>query len=292
MMSDRIGRVLLTTAALVVTLTTVGVSSAMATPKGEYAVFAQCPVGNIEVTGCLVARTESGEIKIGSQAVPITKTQTLQAGLINRGFGDKEVVAAANGETLSKTPQKVPGGLLDLVRCNEIKGNGFLEKLARGACELVFENNTTGVNAVTELAAPASSIGLSELALELEEGTALSLPVKVKLENSLLGSECYIGSTAKPITLALTTGTSGTLKGKLGEISERAEGGVLVIKNNTLVSSTFTAPEATGCGGIFSFLIDPIVNAKLGLPATTGNTAILNGTLEQASAELVKESEA
>ncbi len=292
MMSDRIGRVLLTTAALVVTFTAVGVSSAMATPKGEYAVFAQCPVSNIEVTGCLVARTESGEIKIGSQAVPISKTQTLQAGLINRGFGDKEVVAAANGETLSKTPQKVPGGLLDLVRCNEIKGNGFFEKLARGACELVFENNTTGVNAVTELAAPASSIGLSELALELEEGTALSLPVKVKLENSLLGSECYIGSTAKPITLALTTGTSGSLKGKLGEISERAEGGVLVIKNNTLVSSTFTAPEATGCGGIFSFLIDPIVNAKLGLPATTGNTATLNGTLEQASAELVKESEA
>lgn len=33
-------------------------------------------------------------------------------------------VGALNGETLSKTPQKVPGGLLGLVNCTEIKGEG------------------------------------------------------------------------------------------------------------------------------------------------------------------------
>jgi hypothetical protein len=264
----------------------------MATPKGEYKVFEQCPLTVEKVQGCLVSRTESGEITIGNQAVPIVKTQTLQGGFIeNRKTGAVTFVAAANGETFSKTPQKVPGGLLDLVKCNEIKGNGIFEKLERGACELVFENGTTGVNAVTELAAPASSIGLFEGNLEVEEGTALFLPVKVRLENTLLGGECYIGSEAHPIDLELTSGTSGSLKGKLGEIGEKAEGGILVIKNDTLVDSGFKAPEATGCGGIFSFLLDPIIDAKLGLPASTTDKATLNNTIEQASAPLVRESE-
>jgi hypothetical protein len=239
-----------------------------------------------------VSHTESGEIKLGSQAVPIVSTQTLQGGFIeNRKTGAVTFVGAANGETLSKTPQKVPGGLLG-IKCSEIKGSGWFEAVARGACEFLFENKTTNVYATTELAAPASSIGLNEGLLEIEEGPALVLPVKVKLENPLLGSECYIGSEAHPIDLELTSGTSGSLKGKLGEIGERAEGGILVIKGDTLVDSNFSAPEATGCGGDFSFLVDPIIDSKLGLPASTGNTAVLNGTIEQASAPLVRESEA
>jgi hypothetical protein len=275
---------------LVGSFAALGVSQAMATPKGEYKVFEQCPLTVEKVQGCLVSRTESGEITIGNQAVPIVKTQTLQGGFIeNRKTGAVTFVAAANNETFSKTPQKVPGGLADLVKCNEIKGNGILEKLERGACELVFENGVTGVNAVTELAAPASSIGLFEGNLRLEEGTALSLPVKVKLENPLLGGECYIGSEAHPINLELTSGTSGSLKGELGEIGEGGEGGILIIKNDTLVDSGFKAPEATGCGGIFSFLLDPIINNKLGLPASTADKAKLVSTVEQATAGIVRE---
>ena len=156
---------------------------------------------------CIVSKTESGEISIGKTAVPIVKPQTLQGGFDEEESGALQFVGAANGETLSKTPQKVPGGLLDLVKCNEIKGEGFFEKLERGACELVFENKTNGVNATTELAAPASSIGLNENNLFLQSGTGVSLPVKIKMENSLLGSECYIGSNSNPITINLTTGT-------------------------------------------------------------------------------------
>jgi hypothetical protein len=300
MTKDRVGRALFATVVCVAALAALGVSSAMATPKGEYAVFAQCPLSNEHLAGCLVSKTISGQITIGKQEVPIVKTQTLQGGFVRHrveGGGESlEFVGAANGETLSKTAQKVPGGLLDLVKCNEITGSGFLEDLARGACELVFENGTTGVNAITELAKPASSIGLNENNLFLESGTALSLPLKVRLENSLLGSECYIGSSSSPVTLNLTTGTTSPkapnkpIKGKLGETSERAEGGIGVITGNTLVDNTFSAPEASGCGGIFSFLIDPIVDSKLGLPSADGNnTAILNNTVEQATAEIVRE---
>ncbi len=290
MMKHRISHALFVTTACVVLLAALGVSPAMATPTGEYAVFAQCPLSHRPLKACIVSKTESGEISIGKTAVPIVKPQTLQGGFFEEESGALQFVGAANGETLSKTPQKVPGGLLDLVKCNEIKGEGFFEKLERGACELVFENKTTGVNATTELAAPASSIGLNENNLFLQSGTGLSLPVKIKLENSLLGSECYIGSNSNPITINLTTGTSGSQTGKLGELGERAEGGILVIKNNTLVNNTFSVPTATGCGGFFSFLIDPIIDAKLGLPSASGNNvAVLNSTVEQAGRFIIEE---
>jgi hypothetical protein len=160
----------------------------------------------------------------------------------------------------------------------------------------VFENKTTGVNETTELAAPASSIGLNEANLLSETGTALELPVKVHLENPFLGGECYIGSNASPIVLKLTTGTTAPplpnkpIKGKLGTVSTVGEGEILKISNNSLVNNSFAAPGTNGCGGLFSFLIDPIINGKLGIPAAAGhNTAILNGTLEQAGAARVRE---
>src|SRR5579875_2975197 len=147
----------------------VGAAPAVATPAGEYAIFAQCPYNNPEVEGCLVSRTESGEVKLGDSTVPIVRTQTLQGGLINEEPIGKMLVAARNGETLSKTPQKVPGGLAGLVKCDEITGSGLAEITERVLCETLFENGVTGVNATTELAAPASAVHLNELALKNEE---------------------------------------------------------------------------------------------------------------------------
>jgi hypothetical protein len=235
--------------------------------------------------------------------VPIVKTQTLQGGFIRtrEGEGEAEVetlhfVGAANGETLTKTPQKVPGGLAGLVKCNEIKGSGVLEDLARAACELVFENGVTGVNATAELAGPASSIVLNENNIFAQSGVGLVLPIKVKLENPLLGGECYIGSNSHPIRLELTSGTTSPkepnkpIKGNAGSNATRAEGLILVISDNSLVDNTFEAPGVSGCGGIFASLLDPIINSKIGLPAASGhNTAILNNTVEQSSAVSVRE---
>ncbi len=265
-------------------------SSALAKePTGDFAVFKQCPRFTAGVEVCLYTETTSGEVVLHKQAVPITKTIVLQGGFkINEKTEKDEFVGALNGETLSKTPLKVPGGLTGLVNCQEIKGSGFLETIERGSCELVFENGTTGVNAVTELARPASEIGISTFALEAENGVALSLPVKVKLENTLLGGECYIGSSAKPIVLALTTGTTKPnppnkpISGKFGHLIAKDEFEFLEVTNNTLVNNEFAAPEATGCGGIFSFLLDPIVDSKIGLPAADGlNTAIENNRIRE-----------
>ena len=56
-----------------------------------------------------------------------------------------------------------------------------------------FENKFTGVNAILELAKPASEIEISEFNVSAEEGLALKLPVKVRLESRLPGSNCYVG---------------------------------------------------------------------------------------------------
>jgi hypothetical protein len=268
-------------------------SPALATPEGEFAVFAQCPLSNAELSACLWAKSESGEFVAGKQKVPITNPITLQGGFIeNEETGALKFVGAANGVTVSHSPQTIPGGLAGLINCKEIKE--FFERIA---CELVFENKVTGATETTELAAPASSIGLNEANLLGETGTALSLPVKVHLENPFLGSACYLGSNSKPIVIEFTTGTTAPpppnkpIKGKLGTISVVGGGQILKISNNSLVNNSFAAPGATGCGGfLVELLLDPIINAKLGLPAAAGNnTAILSGTLEQAGANAVRE---
>jgi len=267
-------------------------SPAFAEPTGEYAVFKECPLSESSLSACIFAKTESGKFIVGKQTTPITNPIVLQGGFIeNEETGALTFVAAANGETISKSPQKVPGGLSGLVNCTEIK-----EEKARKACEEVFENKYTGVYATTELAAPASSIGLNEAALLSEEGTALSLPVKVHLENPFLGSECYVGSNASPVVLNLTTGTTSPpepnkpIKGFKGNIETNAEGTILTLAKNSLVNNSFAAPGANGCGGVFSAIVDPIVNARLGIPAAAGhNTAVLEGELKQSGAARVRE---
>jgi hypothetical protein len=282
------------TMALTAVLAVVWASAAMAAPKGEYVNFSDCPTKNAELSGCIYGKTTSGEFTIGKQTVPIVNPQIIQGGFIeNEVTGAQTFVGAADGNTLPKAPQKVPGGLAGLVKCNEI--SNIIERLA---CEVTFENGLTGVNASVELAAPASSIQLNEANLFAESGIAIGLPLKVHLENTFLGSECYIGSNSSPLHVELTTGTTAPplpnkpIKGKLGTINTRSESRILVIENNSLVDNSFSTPGATGCGGIFSFLIDPIINSKLGLPSTAGhNTAILNGTLEQTGIEAAREHE-
>jgi hypothetical protein len=260
-------------------------------PTGDFAIFKQCPRFTAGVQLCIYSKVTGGKVTLNKQTVPINEDGKhpliLQGGIhINEETEEESFVGALNGETLSKTPQNVPGGLTGLVNCTEIKGNGILEILAREACKAVFENKTTGVSAVTELAKPASSITISKRNLLLEEGTALGLPVKVRLENTFLGSECYIGSSSSPLQLNLTTGATHpnppntSIHGKVGEIFFKDEFEFVEIPKNVLVNNEFSAPGATGCGGIFSILIDPIINSKIGLPSANGkNTAIQNADL-------------
>jgi hypothetical protein len=269
-------------------------SAFAAVPTGDYTVFDHCPRFSPKVNLCLYARTSTGEATLGNQTAPITVPIVLQGGIIRDERTEGETfVAVLNGETLTKAPQKLPDGLRSLLECDEID-----EPMERAACELVFESGATAVNATTELAKPAGAIAISKNNLVNREGVALTLPVKIHLENPLLGSECYIGSNGRPLVWNLRTNTTRppppnrAIDGKAGKIEEKDEGEFIEIAANTLVDNAFASPSVTGCSGLISDVLRPIINSKLGLPAAAGhNTAILNSTIDLAAAESVKASE-
>jgi hypothetical protein len=265
-------------------------SGASAKLTGEFKKFEQCPFSNTEVKRCLYSVTSSGEVILGSKKVPIVNPQVLQGGFGKPVEGFSTFYAAKNGITLSKAAQPVPGGLAGLVNCKQI--SNFILK---AACELTFENGLTGLNSTLELARPASEIRISESHLGEEVGVALKLPVKVHLENPLLGSECYVGSSSSPIIWELTAGTTSPpppnkpITGTAGELELLEEGSILELLGAKLVDNAWSAPGASGCGGIFSFILDPIVNASAGLPSAAGkNTAILGNTINVATAFAVR----
>lgn len=253
-------------------------------PTGEYEQFGECPLSRVTITDCVFSVSNGGAFKVGTKTVPLVNPVTLQGGFEGEGEAVK-FFGAENGDTLSKTPQPVPGGLLG------ITAPTWWPKFIRDWFNNQINEGLTGVTATVELAKPATSIKLSTENLLNRKGTALGLPSKVKLSNAILGSSCYIGSSTSPVQLDFTTGTSGSLEGAVGSVKFNPEFTIITISGGKLVNGTYSAPAASGCGGIFSFLVDPLVNSILGLPASSGNTATLEGVLKDAQAEAVVESE-
>jgi hypothetical protein len=263
-------------------------------PTGEFANFGDCPLKVSEVKYCVFGQTTSGEFKIKKTAVPITKTITLQGGIIEHGeIGNETFVDAADGNTISKTPQTVPGGLLKIVA-----PKGWPEILQVIFNEFI-NKGVTGVTATTE---QVGAIGINRLNLLTGRTPALTLPLRLHLENSFLGNNCYVGSASHPVVVELTTGATSpplpneSITGSVGEPELKHEGELLILRKNSLVNNTFAAPEAEGCGsqilfGLFTGIIDSAVNSELELPSIAGNnTAILDGTLETATVTAVKAS--
>jgi hypothetical protein len=252
---------------------------------GDFAKFNQCPSHTTGVVHCLYSVTNSGEIVLGTKKTPIEHPVTLQGGYSEENAeGFSTFTAAANGETLTKAAQNVPGGLLGIV---PPESSPPLVKLLS---KFFFENSITGVTATLELAKPASEIKLSNFNLLVEEGTALYLPVKVHLQNPFLGSSCYVGSSSSPIIWPLTTGPTSpaepnkSITGKPGFVELKDNFEIAELTENTLVENAWSAPAATGCGGIIAFLVDPVIDSMIGLPSSNGhNTAILNNTIDTAT---------
>ena len=266
-------------------------SSALASshnPKGEYAGFKECPLNRATITDCVLSVSNGGFFKVGTKTVPLKNPVTLQGGFEGEGAGIK-FYGAENGDTLSKTPQPVPGGLLG------ITAPTWWPSWAQEWFNNLINEGFTGVNATVEIAGATkglTGISISTENLLTRKGTALGLPTKIHLENAILGSSCYIGSDEKPVQINFTTGKDGAIEGAVGTVSFNPEFTITTISGGKLVNGTFAAPAASGCGGSFSFLVDPLVNSILGLPAASGkNQAVLEGKLQDAIAEAVKASE-
>jgi len=263
--STRLNRHVLAVAVAAVAAT-VGLGAPAAAVAGlqhEFAPFANCPVNAPKVTTCVVSDVTGGEFVLGKKAVAINKPVVLQGGLAG-----EELIGATNGETLSKTALTVPGGLVG------IEGLGG------------------EVTATAELAGTAK---INSRALLTGEGTGVFLPLKVKLDNPLLGAACFVGSDSEPVAVELTTGTTNppppntAITGSIGVLNHVADKRIELITGNSVVGNSFSVPGANGCDGLLSLLIDPLVDLASGVPAAAGhNTAILTGTLEEADSAEVK----
>jgi hypothetical protein len=279
-------------AAIFAALMLVPAASASAEPTGEFARFSKCPVGNSATLICIYAESKTGTFTIGKKTVPLNNSVVLQGGATGPEgvFGPLTLLAATDGNTLSKTPQTVPGGLLG------IEAPSWWPQLLKNLFNETINNGFTGVTATVELAAPASSVKLNLLAALSGQGPAFVLPVKVKLSNPFLGSNCYIGSNSNPINLNLTTGTTSPpppnqpISGAPGFFNEPVFG-VISLSGNRIVDNSFASPGANGCGGIlFSWAIDPFVNSIVGVPSAAGtNTAVLEGTTYLGSVDVLRE---
>jgi hypothetical protein len=255
------------TALLIAGLTlALGASTALASNplgkinKGEFMKFINCPIKE-GAHGCLYGETLEGEFKLGSKTTPLVNPTILQGGLKNIGLDTLPMIPPRFGaEEMSKSPQPLPGGLTGLT---EIVGGP--------------------VFATAEV---AGTPVVTSVFLGFGHDTAVELPIKVHLENELLGPNCYIGSDSEPIVLKLTDGTTNPpegvepMTGKIGTNEGRDKGRLITFINNTLVDNTFAVPAAKNCGT--NALVEPVITAAVNvgasLPAAPGvSHAVLTG---------------
>jgi hypothetical protein len=231
--------------------------------REEFAPFANCPVETAQ--WCMVATTLSGEFKLDLKTTTIVNPVVLQGGLATDAFADQPLLGPTSGEAVSKTAQPVPGGLTG-----------------------VSESIGGPVTATAELVGPPSSVIVNKGNLLGQTGTAVTLPIRVKLDNENLGEECFIGTAAEPIVLHLTTGTTAPpfpgqpITGSRGTLEGAGKGKIVKVKGNSLVDNDFAVPGASGCGGSLSPLLDAVVDAGIGIPSPAGtNAAVMTGELEE-----------
>jgi hypothetical protein len=285
-------------AALVASIALLGasVSASAGTfhPTKSYVKMTECPLEQIPyVELCSWAESTSGVFQVGTIDTPVNTPIVLQIGLHeNQSTGVLEVVGAANGETISKSPQVIPGGLFSLVR--EGRYPGYLRRF----CQNFPNNSECKATGTAELAGPASNIHLNTTNLIFEEGTALEVPIKLHIKNPFLGGKCYVGSDSDPIIVKYTTGTTSPpppntpIKGSAGSLEIAEEGNFVRLQGGTLADNSFAAPGAEGCGGPQSVIVDKEINTKDHLPSPAGsNTSTLSGELQEAVAVAVRESE-
>jgi len=264
-------------------------SAAVHHPTGAFADFGECPLSTPNLFACMYSETTSGFIQTGKKTVPIVHPVALQGGIQVTESGEEKFIPAEGGNTLTKVPQPVPGGLLG------ITAPAWWPSILRNLFNETINNGFTGVTATMELVGQAQ---VNPRALTSATGTAVALPVRIKLGNPFLGNSCYIGSSSNPIRLNLTVGTTSPpppnkpITGYPGNGALVTEG-LVALTDQKLVDNSFAVPGANGCGGIlFSWAVDPFVNEIVGIPSPAGtNTAVLEGKLLLAEPAAVKASE-
>jgi hypothetical protein len=217
-------------------------------------------------------------LSIGGVAVPITHPVVTQFGCYSfDSSGGQEFVPVTpgDGKTVVASPEQVPGGLLAIIAPSALPPG-----LLNGA-------SNSGGTAVTAQVQPAGLISFFSISGALSGSPVFGLPVKIKLNNPLLGGSCYIGSNANPIMFNPQWGPTSppaparSISGVLGTLTFMPDPDpsrfrqVVVIKqaDATFVGNSFRVPPATGCGLQGKF--DGAIDRKEGLASAGGKNALI-----------------
>jgi hypothetical protein len=229
-------------------------------PPAPYQDFAGCPseAESDVVAFCFKYEFSGGHLQLGKKNIPITSP------VIFRG-GERFVTGAFLGNSeagIVAAKQNVEGGLLGLTGSKEI--DELLAGYPALAVKATIESAGTPLGSMIE--------------------PPFTLPVKVHLENPLLGSACYIGSNAAPINLNLTTGTTAPpapnkpITGvPSGEFEEEAARPVLKSSGGLFVDNAFAVPAANGCVlniGSLHIGINGLINKAAALPSPAGKNEV------------------
>ncbi|HZV74457.1 MAG TPA: hypothetical protein VFF79_12135 [Conexibacter sp.] len=221
--------------------------------SAEFPNYSDCPRTTTGVIACIDAQSVSGSLEIKGFTVPLGESLEIRGGLTEEVGGNGPTFVPPTGTNGFFSRQiNVPGGILGIEF--PIPGNAVL--------------------ATAQLAGPASSLHF-RFGVPI---TTIRLPVKVKLDNPILGSSCYIGTDSNPANINLTTGTTSPpppnrpISGSLGRVSFEPASG-LELLGATSVDNAFAVPGATGCG--FLGIANPLVNLKLQLPSEAGNNTMI-----------------
>jgi len=251
-----------------------------ATLKGDWAPMNRCPVddpamlamtGEAGVAVCFADDSPNGSITLGNLTVPI-KDSNHQFGLTT---GESGFTVIEHDDALVDEPVELPGGLRGLICPSH-------ERVTRGICRAHhgwgWGGNANAVTWAMEAAGPLTEFNLFA-GVEVGVPTARQ-PVKIHLENPLLGNHCYIGTDAEPIVLLpenLTLPNGGNEKFD-GDGTPETEGGQMeaLFIQNTQGASGFAVPAASGCG--FRGILNQAINNKIGLPspASSANNVVFN----------------
>ena len=229
----------------------------------------------------------NGSMRIGTQVFDLTPRPLPQCGdgidndadgLVDTADGGCSVVGAPGGSTVGQDDSELAGGFqpkVDVTISGTIDGAGNISVPQAG---VVFPpayvpvlNPLDGITyVVTAKVIPTAAATGS---LDPISGSAnLQVKLRVGLTGAPagvdLGATCSIGSDAVPLTLNLTTGSSG---GAFGTRYNTTTG------QATMIDAAFTVPGATGCPiGLLN--LNDIINQQMKIPSPSGqNLASIKG---------------
>ncbi len=270
------------TVAVAATLTALfSVSSASAvTLKGLWAPINRCPVDDPSMLAssytpetevrsyCLTATSRKGSLKLGGLALTTGPVDS-QMGVLADSRFTWPAVLPASGEGIVTPAQTVSGGLTGLV-CgshSDLKSDLCTSKTRPERLERVTSK-------VESAGAPSNFSLIATLSMMVP---IIDLPVKVHLQNPILGPNCYIGSNAHPIVLR----PGNVMENAPGLLTFNAEGVVDITgvmfegytPHTAQGDSSFAVGTATGCGPKGRF--NDAINRTVGLPSPAGaNTMV------------------